>query len=367
MIIDEKTSRTIMVANLLAIIMIVAIHYSTHNHAVANGKALGWNYLTQEFLTGGLARSAVPYFALISGFFLFSQFSEHRSYRKLLRSRFYTLMLPYIWAATIIFLSIALAKLLKGDTSFFNFKTVFYGILIRPLSGQFWFLRDLCLLVVISPLLLPKSQLLQLTLGLSLFLLWLLELQIAPTLGDWYIINIETLFFFYLGGQLSYRSEILHCIVNSSAKLIAVTSVLLLVVLITRIYMDPTIELWYVDVKRYTFLSLLLYKTTIVCGIICLIQISSLFHNNTRLIYLSGLSFFAFLFHFAPLNFLIIRLSDVIVAKEFGFYLSLPAATVTVFAIAHLMATNLPRLYGMLCGGRNPSKALNRTRRRHAD
>jgi hypothetical protein len=362
MIITEKTSRTIMVANLIAIIMIIAIHYSTQSHVVVNGIALGWNYLTQEFLTSGLARSAVPYFALISGFFLFSQFSEHRSYRKLLISRFYTLMLPYILATTLIFLSIALAKLLKGDTSFFHIKTVFYGIFIRPLSGQFWFLRDLCLLVVISPLLLPKSRLLQYTFGLSFFVLWLLELQIAPTFGDWYIMNIETLFFFYLGGQLSYRSEILNSIVDSSAKCMAVTFLLLFVVLITRIYIDPTMNLWYANVDKFNFSSLLLYKMTIICGIICLIQFSSIFHNNTRLIYLSGLTFFAFLFHFTPLNFLIIRLSDMIVAKEFGFYLSFPAATVTVFTMAHLMATKVPRLYGILCGGRNPNKALNRTR-----
>lgn len=172
-----------MVANLIAIIMIIAIHYQTGYHLLVNGTVLSWNYITQEFLTGGLARSAVPYFAMISGFFLFSQFSEHRSYGKLLRSRFFTLLLPYILAATIIFLSVALGKLLNGNTSFLNIKEVFYGIFITPLSGQFWFLRDLCVLVVISPLLLPKSRILQYTLGLSLFLLWLLELQILPTLG----------------------------------------------------------------------------------------------------------------------------------------------------------------------------------------
>jgi len=352
------------VANLIAIIMITAIHYNTKSHVVAIGSVLGWNYLTQEFMTNGLARSAVPYFALISGFFLFSQFSEHRSYGKLLRSRFYTLLLPYILAATIIFLSIAFAKLLKGNPSFLNVKTVVYGIFITPLSGQFWFLRDLCLLVVISPLLLPKSRILRYTLGLCLFSLWVLEMQIAPLLGDWHIIHVETLFFFYLGGQLSCRSEILNCIVDSGVKITAVTSFLLFVILATRICVDPTIDLWYKNSINYTLLPLLLYKATIVCGIISLIQISALFNNNTRLIYLSGFTFFAFLFHFEPLKILISWLSDMIVTSEFGFYLSFPAATVTVFAVAHLIAAKVPRLYGILCGGRNPNKALNRTQPR---
>ena len=354
-----------MVANLIAIIMITAIHYNTKSHVVTNGAVLGWNYLTQEFLINGLARSAVPYFALISGFFLFMQYPEHKSYGKLLHDRFYTLLVPYILAATIIFSSITLAKLLNGNTSFLNMRTAFYGIFITPLSSQFWFLRDLCLLVVISPLLLPKSRLLQYTLGLCLFLPWLMNWQITPTIGDWYVINIETLFFFYLGGQLSCRGELLNCIANSSTKLTALTALLLFFILITRINIDPTIDLWYTNDNKYIFLSLILYKTTIVVGIICLIQIASLFHKNVRLIHLSGLAFFVFLFHFVPLSFLISRLSDMIVAKEFAFYISFPAATVTVFAIAHLMAKNAPRLFGILCGGRTPQKVLNRTRSWH--
>ena len=350
-----------MVANLVAIIMIIAIHYSTSDHAVENGTVGGWNYLAQEFLTNGLARSGVPYFALLSGFFLFSQFTELKSYGKLLRSRFYTLLIPYLLAATIIFLSIALAKLLRGNTSFFTVKTVIRGIFITPLSGQFWFLRDLCILVVISPLLLPKRRILHYTLGLILFLLWLLDLQIMPMFGDWYIINVETLFFFYLGGQLAQRREILDGIVNASAKSIVLTSLLLFIILATRITIDPTIDVWYVPVKKYTFLSLFLYKATIAIGIICLIQVSALFSENIKLIYLSGLSFFAFLFHLAPLSFLVLKVSDTIVTKDFGFYISFPLATVTVVTLAHLMATKAPRLYGILCGGRNPEKSLNRT------
>jgi hypothetical protein len=50
MIITEKTSQTIMVANLIAIVMITAIHYNTKSHSMTNGTVLGWNYLTQEFL-----------------------------------------------------------------------------------------------------------------------------------------------------------------------------------------------------------------------------------------------------------------------------------------------------------------------------
>jgi hypothetical protein len=364
MMIMEKTSRTLMVANLIAMCLIISIHYNTGDYTETNETLLGWNYLTQEFLVNGLARCAVPYFALMSGFFLFSQFSRHRSYKKLLKSRFHTLLLPYLLSATIIFLSLALIDLWKDNLSFLNIKTIFYGIFISPLSGQFWFLRDLCFLVAVSPLLLPKSRILQCTLGLCLFSLWALELQIAPMAGQWHIVNVETLFFFYLGGQLSSRSEILNAVVDSNVKTVAATFLLLLIILTTRIYIDPTVDLWYKEARNYTLLPLLFYKATIVFGMICLIRISAFFHENTRLVYLSGLTFFAFLFHFEPLIRLITWLTYMIVAKEFGFYLSFPAATVTVFTIAHLIARYLPRLYEILCGGRNPQKAFKRIRPR---
>jgi surface polysaccharide O-acyltransferase-like enzyme len=360
MMINQKTSRTIMVANLIAMIMIIAIHYHTRGHALSRGSVWGWNYLVQEFLTNGLARTAVPYFALISGFFLFSQFSGPGSYKRLLRNKFHSWLIPYMSAATIIFMSVALAKLLKGNDSLWNIHSMFHGILITPLSVQFWFLRDLLMLAAISPLLLPKNRFLQIALGLGLFFLWLLEVQILPIVGDWHIINMETLFFFYLGGQLSCRGDVLNAIVDSNKTCTLLTSLLLTAMLITRISVTPTIDIWYNPSEDYPIPSLILYKATIVIGIICLIQISSIFHHSSRLIYLSGLTFFAFLFHHVPLSSVIAKITELIVAKEFGFYLSFPMATATVFGAAYIMAENIPKLYGILCGDRSPGKTLGR-------
>jgi hypothetical protein len=362
MIITEKTSRTISVANLITIIMIISIHYSTQGDIVTQGEVLGWNYLVQEFLTSGLARVGVPYFALISGFFLFSQFAAHCSYPTVLKSRFRTLLVPYLSAATVIFLSIALAKWFKGDTSLLTIQTLFQGIVIRPISGQFWFLRDLILLVVVSPLLFPPGRFLRLALGLCLFMAWLLNWQILPTWGDWYVINIETLLFFYLGGQLSGRSDILNTLVTARTTAIASNCFFWVSLTLLRVYVDPTLDLWYAEVEKYSYASLFLYKAAIVIGVVCLIQISSLLWSSNRLIYLSGLSFFAFLFHFVPLNFLITRLSETVVAREYGFYLSFPAATITVFTLAHMIATYIPTLYRILCGGRTPHRAFLRSR-----
>jgi hypothetical protein len=367
MMITEKTSRTIMVANLIAMIMIIAIHNHTRGHALSSGSVWGWNYLTQEFLTNGLARTAVPYFALISGFFLFSQFSGPGSYRRLLNSKFHSWLVPYISAATLIFVSVALAKSLKGNYSLWNINSLFNGIFITPLSVQFWFLRDLWMLAVISPLLFPKNRFLQRALGLCLFFLWLLEIQILPRVGGWYIINMETLFFFYLGGQLSCRSAVLNSIVDSNKIYIGLTFLFLVVILITRISITPKIDLWYNHSEDYSILSLILYKATIVIGIICLIQISSIFHRSSRMIYLSGLTFFAFLFHHVPLSSVIAKITELIVAKEYGFYLSFPMATATVFVTAYLVAAYVPKLYGIVCGSRSPGKTLGRIRSRLSD
>src|SRR5207245_2915026 len=61
-ILTRTLSNALTVANLLAILLIVAIHYNTKS-AIAS--TANWNYIVQEFITNGIARAAVPLFALM--------------------------------------------------------------------------------------------------------------------------------------------------------------------------------------------------------------------------------------------------------------------------------------------------------------
>lgn len=130
-----------------------------------------------------------------------------------------------------------------------------------------------------------------------------------------------------------------------------------IILILLRIYIDPSLDVWYIE--NFTIVSIILYKLGIIMGLISLFQISSLFYQNNYLIYLSGLTFFVYLYHHVPLSYFTIIVSRFI-DKEYLFYITFPTATVVIFLSAHLLAKHLSFLYMLLTGGRSPNKALQR-------
>lgn len=106
------------------------------------------------FWSQGVARVAVPLFFAISGYLFFLDFDG--SLASLLRkwkSRFGTLVIPYVaWSL----LLLVLVSLFKGinpwdQGTWYVFNKVF-GITLNTYVFQFWFLRDLILFVILAPL-----------------------------------------------------------------------------------------------------------------------------------------------------------------------------------------------------------------------
>ena len=112
-----------------------------------------WNYLSQQFLTNGVARVAVPFFAMISGFFLFSRVQKSNDYLNTLKKRMTTLLLPYLIGALFVFLSSAILDSIlwpEKSPSLDLYKAIKL-IRAHPVAFQFWFLRDLIILTIVSP------------------------------------------------------------------------------------------------------------------------------------------------------------------------------------------------------------------------
>ena len=128
--------------------------------------------------------------------------------------------------------------------------------------------------------------------------------------------------------------------------------------IVLRSYVDPTLDIWYVS--NYTLGSLMIYKIGILVGMASLLQLSSVLVNNRLLVYLSGLTFFAFLFHLVPLVYIVKAITMRFLPEYYGLYVNFPMAVVMVFLAGHIMAKFMPALYAKLTGGRDPSKALKR-------
>jgi surface polysaccharide O-acyltransferase-like enzyme len=136
--------------------------------------------------------SCVHFFFIISGFLFFQKFNlSLNSYLEKLKSRFRTLLVPYLFwnlavlAIAIIGLNILATgsvfrghyKNLIGDYSFANFIDCLTGYSMgSPIAYHLWYVRDLMGMVILSPVLLLVARKIP-SLGLALFAApWLLKL-----------------------------------------------------------------------------------------------------------------------------------------------------------------------------------------------
>jgi len=349
----KEVSKTLMVANLFCTVLVIAIHYGSQA-AIDTSNGLNFNYYLQELITNGLARIAVPFFALISGFFFFRKLQGDTCYRTLLREKAKTLLLPYLVASLAIFISFGFLKLVfAGGFTYFNSLQAFLlHVTVEPVSVQFWYLRDLLILFLTTPVLIALGRTIQWGALLLSFTFWLCNIQPMPIVGEWYLINSEVLFFFLLGGILFSPKLIEQLITLAQHKNVIIAWVTLLAI---RILLDPTLNVWYDN--DFTVLSLLLYKASILVGMVAILGLSKLFIESRFLIELSGLTFFVYLFHLKPLSTVLVGLTP---DKEHSFYLLFPIATVVTFVLAYMMSRLAIPLFRFLTGGRSPHKALSR-------
>ncbi|MDD6826553.1 MAG: acyltransferase [Oscillospiraceae bacterium] len=158
--INNFNSVKIKVMSFLSIIFVIYIH-SPYIEALGHPFAQSVYRGMTDF---GLAIFAVPLFYFMSGMLFFNGIKSWKDCLPKMHKRIYTLLIPYlIW--NLIFVSwFAIMGLLPGISQFVN-SNVFTQLdwndplaslnflFIQPAGFHLWFLRDLILYVIISPLL----------------------------------------------------------------------------------------------------------------------------------------------------------------------------------------------------------------------
>lgn len=194
-----QRSKRIETVSFIAIIMVVYLHaYNIRpNSPVIDS-------LIQNFLTNGLARSAVPLFFTLSGFlFFFNLQPTVTSFLSKLKKRIFTLFSPYLaWKITILFILLLAHSIFYisncrisffYDYSFIHFLHFLYN---DPFLYQFWFLRDLMIFVLLSPIFYLLLRYLDWVGLTALFLIWFLDLRFPHFPG---------VLFFLLGAYLGLK------------------------------------------------------------------------------------------------------------------------------------------------------------------
>ncbi len=167
--------------------------------------------LIRDIISQHLARVAVPLFFLLSGylFFLGMQWSW-RQYGNKLATRLRSLVLPFLFWNGLTLVLLAIAQSLPALNSYFpeqggaisaytlyDYLNALFGIDRFPVAYQFWFIRDLMVMILLVPLIqfflkfLPRFAL------LILFLCWFYPFW------PWNIPCATACFFFYAGAFLA--------------------------------------------------------------------------------------------------------------------------------------------------------------------
>lgn len=163
--------------------------------------------VVQDFIAKLFSCTATPNFFLISGFLFFNNIEHTREcYPKMFR-RIRTLLIPYILWNIIFVLWYWLFDCIPGISPLINsnifehFHSVpssLYFLFFNPASFPLWFLRDLILFVILSPVLLGMIR------KWGWFLFWTL-LIVSPIILETTCITYFELPFFVLGGTIAVR------------------------------------------------------------------------------------------------------------------------------------------------------------------
>ncbi len=254
--------------------MILVVFLHAYNLKVVNTGQIVFNksftFFVEDFFSYGITRIAVPLFFIISGFLFFKNKPSYKVILTQIIKRFKTLIIPYFLCA---FLGIIIYFVLQNipqSKSFFNSKLVsnftfsdwVNAIFVLPIPYQLWFLRDLIILVFLSPLLLFLLNYLNVWLILLSFTVWMIGLNTTFLTG-------ESLFFFITGAYTAVYLPKVLLIKNNKGNLFIVLWIAFM--LLKQIFN-------FFDFSEN--LEFIILKISILFGIIAFWHIYDIFHNS---------------------------------------------------------------------------------------
>lgn len=364
--------------------MTVAIFFVHSNMAryglIVHGEQYGMNYpdwyfYICVFFSEVVGSIGVPFFFVISGFLFFYKTDfDGQVYKRKLKSRFKSLMIPYLLWNLILLLAMV-AKLLPIFSSIFNninnvefhfsltrlFNTFFYfdgtnGLLVYPdlgipretpipINGPLWYVRDLMVMILLSPIIywLIKKTKYWLIISIGI-LLYIFGGNLFP--GYKYpSLLLGYLFYFSWGAYYSINKQ---DIITQIRKL-KYAAILFIPLTFINLFTINT------EYNKYIFFPFIL--TSIIFFIIIvsyLIENNKLHVNNT----LANSSFFLFAMHtlvivdMGKVLFVGLHLTDTPIVMILLFF-TIPTLTVCICLFTYLLLKKYaPKVCSILNGGR---------------
>ncbi len=347
----DYLSQKIKYSSFVLMLMVVLLHcynFSTKigGHVIVLQKDVFW--FIEQLLSNGLTRIAVPLFFIISGylFVLNSKFTAIDFWNKI-KKRISTLVVPYlIWALFGLIFYLVIQSIPQFQ-SFFNKKLIkdysmvewINSIINEPIPYQLWFLRDLIVLVGLSPLLYFMIKKLPIVYLLGLFGFWIFN-------QDSFFLTSESILFFSLGMYLHiYKIE------KTPRKPLLFCSLWLLIVAIKTVY-----AIFY----NVDLIELFLLKTSILLGLIGFWQIYDVVYDSGIKVPLMKkwvpYTFFIYVFHEPLLTVVKKSLFHIVAKTSVNYFIVYISSFIIVICscvvFGFLVKSTVPSVYKIITGNR---------------
>lgn len=350
---SQYTSDKLRILSFVCILLVLYIHSAFHLYS---NEILGMTFNIQlQAAANNITQIAVPAFFAISGFLYFRNVECVNDIFAKIKRRCRTLLLPFILAALFFPLFFVTIELIPGVNKFINgsshisvyqqpplfllFKYVFFASRdsYYPIAFHLWFLRDLIIIVFLSPVIYILKKVAK-----SLTFLFFV---IAYCITDGYFQRfMESLMWFMTGACL-----IPYVIERKSIKLPFLVAVAI-VFLISNL-VDIAIPLYLLHVVQI-FSGLCLMWGAYDYLISPEYELQK--HVFAKLV--CGYTFFIYLYHEPSLNIvrkiLILPFGQTSFSFAFSYLLSPLVFTFLAIIVGWFLKNNIPQFYSVLTGGR---------------
>lgn len=314
---------------------------------VHNGMTLKF---IQAFLGEGITRIAVPAFFIMSGFLFFVRFDGTWSnWKAKLRSRMKGLLVPYlIWSGLGVVLILLLNSnsvthsLVNRELPATDFSTILYIWLVDPVNYQFWFVRDLIVMVVCCTIPLYFLNRIHVLLALGVVISTVFFVQYLP-------FQRTSLLYYSIGVSIAFSYEQIVRYKVSNLWLYSITLFWLISCVVKAYDIVYSLQLfpWW-GMEVFNFLGCL--SVWLIWGKL------KLLHSNPMWKY-SGFSFFVFAFHeplLTSIKKVIFLISHSLPFHSWLIFVLSPILCVIIsIAFAKIMLRNVPKTYSLLSGNRS--------------
>jgi surface polysaccharide O-acyltransferase-like enzyme len=351
---STELSERIAIVRFPLIVGVVFIH--AYDPAIGAGLTLhynGWAGTVITYISVGIAAVSVPLLFLISGYLFFYGFTGTPAgfYGKI-RKRGRSLLIPLIFWNVLCLIVTGIAQALPATRQYFtgraapiasftpfDYANAIVGVTHHPIAYQFWFIRDLLLLVLFSPLIYFVLKRVPWLFLSAIFVWWSLD-----NVWSMPVLSREAILFFSVGSLLGMHSVDL-CAVDKIA-------------VISWLYLPLSIADTF---TKHTVYGGQVHRLSELCGVLtvlCLTKyIRQLSGYKNLLLALSASSFFLFACH-EPLLTIVRKLSYQIFlspnpAVVLALYFADPLL-VTGFCVAayYVCSRAMPQLTGVITGSR---------------